>query len=129
MIWATVSHPSCFSWLYRASPPLATKNIINLISVLAIWWCPCVESCALFQQHKRRLYAWTSPDDVCVHIHLYSWVEKCYLMRLAIWISVRSLHENSLYFLQYNLTLFSVSWDVGELKCIYEYLEFGWIVT
>ena len=26
------------------SPSLAAKNIINLISVLTIWWCPCVES-------------------------------------------------------------------------------------
>ena len=30
--------------LYRASPSLVAKNIINLISVLTIWWCPCVES-------------------------------------------------------------------------------------
>ena len=44
MIWATVSSWSCFGWLYRASPSLAAKNIINLILVLAIWWCPCVES-------------------------------------------------------------------------------------
>ena len=44
MIWATVSCWSCFCWLYRASPSLATKNIINLISVLTIWWCPYVES-------------------------------------------------------------------------------------
>ena len=44
MIWATVSSRSCFCWLYRASPSLAAKNIINLISVLTIWWCPCVES-------------------------------------------------------------------------------------
>ena len=44
MIWATVSSRSCFCWLYRASPSLATKNIINLISVLSIWWCPCLES-------------------------------------------------------------------------------------
>ena len=44
MIWATVSSRSCFCWLYRASPSLAAKNIINLISVLAIWWCPCVQS-------------------------------------------------------------------------------------
>ena len=51
MIWATVSSQSFFSfsffffcWLYRASPSLAAKNIINLISVLTIWWCPCVES-------------------------------------------------------------------------------------
>ena len=26
MIWATVSSQSCFCWLYRASPSLATKN-------------------------------------------------------------------------------------------------------
>ena len=28
------------SSLYKAS---AAKNIINLISVLTIWWCPCIE--------------------------------------------------------------------------------------
>ena len=44
MIWATVSPWSCFSWLYRASPSSAAKNIINLILVLTIWWCPRVES-------------------------------------------------------------------------------------
>ena len=43
MIWATMCFRSCFCWLYRASPFLAAKNIINLISVLAIWWCPCTE--------------------------------------------------------------------------------------
>ena len=44
MIWATVGSQSCFCWLYRASPSLAAKNIINLILVLIIWWYPCVES-------------------------------------------------------------------------------------
>ena len=44
MIWATVSSWSCFCWRYRASPSLAAKNIISLISVLTIRWCPCVES-------------------------------------------------------------------------------------
>ena len=44
MIWATVSSWSCFCWLYRASPSLAAKIIINLISVLTVWWCPCVQS-------------------------------------------------------------------------------------
>ena len=44
MIWATVSSWSCFCWLYRASPFLAAKNIINLISVLTVWWSPRVES-------------------------------------------------------------------------------------
>ena len=44
MMWATISSWSCFCWLYRASPSSAAKNIINLISVLTIWWCSCVES-------------------------------------------------------------------------------------
>ena len=44
MIQITVRSKSCFCWLCRASPSLAAKNIINLISVLSIWWCPCVES-------------------------------------------------------------------------------------
>ena len=43
MIWATVSSRFYFCWLYRASPFLAAKNIINLIWVLTIWWCPHVE--------------------------------------------------------------------------------------
>ena len=48
LIWATVSSWSCFCWLYRASPSLDAKNIINLISVLTIWWCPCrVFSCVV----------------------------------------------------------------------------------
>ena len=39
-----VLHFRLFCWLYRASPSLAAKNIINLISVLTIWLCPCGES-------------------------------------------------------------------------------------
>ena len=42
MIWATVNSRSYFCWLCRTSPSLATKNIINLISVLTMWWCPCI---------------------------------------------------------------------------------------
>ena len=48
IIWAIVSSRSYFFWLYRASPSLAAKNIINLISVLTIWWCPCIESFLVF---------------------------------------------------------------------------------
>ena len=57
MIWATVSSWSCFCWLYRASPSLAAKNIINLISVLTSWWCPCVES---FQCCWKRVFVMTT---------------------------------------------------------------------
>ena len=48
MTWATVSSWSCFYWLYRASPPLAAKNIINLISLLTIWLCLRVELSRVF---------------------------------------------------------------------------------
>jgi len=45
MIWATVSSQSCFCWLYTTSLSSAAKNIIiNLVLILTIWWCPCVES-------------------------------------------------------------------------------------
>ena len=44
MIWATICSWPCFCWLYRASPSLVAKNIINLISILTIWWCSCVKS-------------------------------------------------------------------------------------
>ena len=47
MIWATVSYWSCFCWMYRAYPSLTAKNIINMISVMTTWWCPCVESCVV----------------------------------------------------------------------------------
>ena len=40
MIWATVI--LVLFLLYRASPSLAAKSIISLISVLTICWCPCV---------------------------------------------------------------------------------------
>ena len=58
MIWSTVSSWSCLYWLYRTSSFLAAKNIINLISVLVIWWCPCVvfscvagRGCLLWPMH------------------------------------------------------------------------------
>ena len=40
MIQAIVSSSSCFCWLCRASPSLAAKNIVSLILILTIWWCP-----------------------------------------------------------------------------------------
>jgi len=43
MIWATVNTRLCFCWLYRNSPSSSEKNIINLILVLTISWCLCVE--------------------------------------------------------------------------------------
>ena len=54
MIWATVSFQSCFCWLYRASPSLAAKNIINLILVLTIWWYLFVESSVVLLEEGAK---------------------------------------------------------------------------
>ena len=50
IIWATVNSWCCFCWLYRASPCLAENNIINMISLLIIWWCPRVQSSLVLLQ-------------------------------------------------------------------------------
>ena len=54
IIWATISYQSCFCWLYRAYPSLTAKNIINLISLLTIWWCPCVQSSLVLNHQKSK---------------------------------------------------------------------------
>ena len=51
MIWATVNPISCFCWWYTASPILAIKNIINLISILTIWWCSCIKACLVLSRN------------------------------------------------------------------------------
>ena len=49
--------PVCFCLLYRASPSLSAKNMISLILVLTIWWCPCVESSLVLW---KRVFVMTS---------------------------------------------------------------------
>ena len=67
MIWATVSSV-LFCWLYRAAPSLAAKNIINLISVLTIWWCPCVESSLVLLKRvfaMISMFSWQNFVSLC----------------------------------------------------------------
>ena len=68
MIWATVSSWSCFCWLYGASPSLAARNVINLTSVLAVWWFPCVESSLLFLEEVFAMisaFSWQDSVSLC----------------------------------------------------------------
>ena len=110
MIWATVSSWSCFCWLSRASPSLAAKNIVNLISVLTIWWCPCVESCVV----GRGYLLWL--EDVSILLaKLLAFAHKCEL--LSQWSS-------------YSLKASSESWasvvaDAGQetRKCLIHYVS------
>ena len=62
MVCATVSSWSCFCWLCRNFPSLAAKNIINLVSALTIWWCPCVES-SLVLLEEGVCYIRNSPQS------------------------------------------------------------------
>ena len=65
MIWTTVSSWYCFCWLYRASPSLAAKNIINLILILTVWWCPCVECCWKRMFAMTSTFSWQKSVNLC----------------------------------------------------------------
>ena len=61
MIWATVSSQSCFCWLYNFS-----IFGCNLISVLTIWWCPCVEtSLLLLEKGVCYVFSWQNSISLC----------------------------------------------------------------
>jgi len=86
MIWATVSYWSCFSWLYRASPSLTAKNIINLISVLTIWWCPCVEL-SLVLLEEGICYDWCvllAKLLAFALLHFVLWGQACLLLKVCL---------------------------------------------
>ena len=87
MIWATLSSWSCFCWLYGASPSLAAKNVINLILVLTIWWCPCVESSLVLLE-----------EGVC-YDHVFSWKNSYYPLPCFILYSKAKFACYSRYFL------------------------------
>ena len=68
MIWATVSSRSWFYWLYRVSPSLAAKDMINLLLVLTIWWCPCAESSLVLLEEGvsyDHVFSWQSSVTLC----------------------------------------------------------------
>ena len=68
MIWATVSSRSCSCWLYSTSPSLTTKNIINLILVLTIWWCPrvgCLLCCWKRVFGMASMFSWQDSVSLC----------------------------------------------------------------
>ena len=98
MVWATVCSRSCFCWLYRASPSLAAKNIISLISVLTfgdvhvlsslgvigrgcLLWPVCSLDQTLLEfallyfvlQGQIRLLLQVSLDFLLLHSSLWQW--------------------------------------------------------
>ena len=74
MIWASVHSQSCFCWLYRASLLLTEKNIINLILVLTIWWCPCIESscqCLFIKPSSCRSHHLCLPGGLSTEVSFF----------------------------------------------------------
>ena len=68
MIWATVSSWSCFCVLYRASQSSAAKNIISLIPLLILWWCPCVQSSLVLLEEDffmTSVFSWQNSVSLC----------------------------------------------------------------
>ena len=68
MFQGTVSSRSCFCWLYRSSLSSTAKNIISLISVLIIWWCPCVESSLGLLERvfaMTSVFSWQNSFSLC----------------------------------------------------------------
>ena len=70
MVWAIVNSWSGFCWLYRVCPSLPAKNIISLILILTIWWCPCVESSLVLFCWKRvfamtSAFSWQNSISLC----------------------------------------------------------------
>ena len=56
------------NWTDRASPSLAAKNIINMISVSTIWWYPCVESslcCWKRVSSMTSVFSWKNFVSLC----------------------------------------------------------------
>ena len=54
--------------MYRASPSSAAKNIINLISALTIWWCPCIESSLVLLERVHAMtsmFSWKNSVSLC----------------------------------------------------------------
>ena len=68
MIRAKVSSWSCFCWLNRASSSFTAKNIIGLILISAIWWCPCVESSLVLLEEGVTMigtFSWQNSVSLC----------------------------------------------------------------
>ena len=86
MIWATVISQSCFSWLYKSSPPSVAKNIINLIFVLISWWCPCVESFLVLLTEGVAVtsgFSWQNSVSLCL-LHFVNKGQICLLHQVSL---------------------------------------------
>jgi len=98
MIWVTVSSQSCFCWVCRALPSLAAMNIINLILVLTIWWCPCVESSLVLLKEGVCYDQWIFLAKLCSPLPCFILYSKAKFACYSRYFSEKAVapHSNSL---------------------------------
>ena len=113
MIWATVSSRSCFCWPYRASSSLAAKNVIDVILVLAVWWCPCVASSLV----GRQCLLW-SVRSLCktplVFALLHFVLQGQTYLLLQVSLDFLLLHSSPLWWKGYHFGLYSRSYGFSS---------------
>ena len=104
MIWATVSFWSCFRWLSRASLSSAAKNIISLVSVLTIWWCPRVQSSLVLLRAvaMNSAFSWQNSDSL-FPAHFVLQGQTCLLLQVSL--NLLILHSSPLWW-KWHLSLF-----------------------
>ena len=107
MIWATVSSQSCFCWLYRASSFSAAKNIINLISVLTIWWY-CLLYCWKRVFAMSSVFSWQNSVGLCL-LHFVLQGRTCLLFQVSL--DFLLLHSRPLWWKGQGLPSFAKYWS------------------
>ena len=113
MIWATVSSQSYFCWLYGVSPSSVAKNIINLISISTIWWCPYVESSLVVGRGYLRWPVHSLGRTLLAFSLLHSVLQGQICLLFHVFLDFLLLHTSPLYWKGYLFWLLVLEVLVG----------------
>ena len=128
MIWATVSSQSCFCWLCRVSPSLATNNIINLILVWAIQWCPYVVSSCVVGRGCLPWPAWSLGKTLLPFALLHSVLQGQTCLLLQVFLNFLILHSSPLKWKGHLFWVLVLEGLVGLHKSVqHQHLQHYWL--
>ena len=128
MIWATVSSQSYFCWLYRVSPSLATKNIINLILVLTIWWCTRVESSLVFLEEGACYDQCILLAKLLAFALLHSVLQGQIFLLLQVFLDFLLLHSSPLWWKGHDFLVLVLEGLVGLHRTVHlQLLQLYWL--
>ena len=92
-----VSSRSCFCWPYRASPSLASKKIISLLSVLTVWWYPGVKSSLVLLRGCSLWPVCSLGKTLLAFALLHSVLQGQICLLLQVFLDFLLLHSSPLY--------------------------------